>query len=528
MGNSKTNYTVPFAIMSFLLFLLGFVTWINNILVPFMKAQFSITESQAQLVSAAFFSAYIISIPVGGVVKKIGYKKSVIIGSVITGIGCAIFVPALGIGYNMVLAGLFITAVGVVILQVAANPYVIALGTPETSASRLTLAMAINSSAAVLAPIIGGFIIESNDGNIIVHENMAKIMFIVLAAISILTAVILVFMHLPAIEGEEADASANGAGRSAWSFPHLILGFVAIGMYMGLEVGVGNYFLNYVVHNVGKPMAYATMILGFYPAGFFVGRLLGAGLLKKYESSKVLLVNSIVCVALLGLFFVTKGSSFSIWPLIAQGLFLSIMWSVLFDLSMKDIPVAAAKLGSGIICTGVVFVGVWMFIMGKVVDSTGTVLADGTIDASFLNSVHLDPASSGGGTTVNDFIVQPDGKVIIIGKYDKIMEYNYRDISRINADMDSLVIKDFSGSAIYRPGQLEMSNLNGSVPTYNLDFINSSFNAELTGLVTQPQNMDILLSAFYAETQMGKIWGSANIEKLKNRKSTMYFIIFSL
>ena len=102
MGSSNKNYTVPFAIMSFLLFLLGFVTWINNILVPFVKAQFSITEFQAQLVSAAFFSAYLISIPVGGVVKKIGYKRSVIIGSIITGVGCALFIPALSISYNFV------------------------------------------------------------------------------------------------------------------------------------------------------------------------------------------------------------------------------------------------------------------------------------------------------------------------------------------------------------------------------------------------------------------------------------------
>jgi FHS family L-fucose permease-like MFS transporter len=381
---SKTNYVGPFMIMSFLLFLLGFVTWINNILVPFMKLQFSISESQAQLVSAAFFSAYIISIPVGGIVKKLGYKVSVIIGSVITGIGCAIFVPALGIGYNMVLAGLFITAIGVVILQVAANPYVIVLGTPETSASRLTLAMAVNSSAAVLAPIIGGYILQTNEGVVSVNETLAKTMFMVLAGISILTAVIIVFMKLPAIEDAKEEIGAS-SGRSAWSYPHLILGFLAIGMYMGLEVGVGNYFLNYVQYNVpGKSIAYATMILGFYPAGFFVGRLLGAGLLKKFEASKVLLVNSIICIGLVSLFFVTKGTAFSIWPLIAQGLFLSIMWSVLFDLSMKDIPAAAAKLGSGIICTGVVFVGIWMFIMGKVVESTGT-LVDGKIDPATNN-----------------------------------------------------------------------------------------------------------------------------------------------
>lgn len=384
MGNNK-NYAVPFAIMSFLLFLLGFVTWINNILVPFMEVKFDITPSQSQLVSAAFFSAYIISIPVGGIVKKLGYKISVIIGSVITGIGCALFVPALGIGYNMVLAGLFVTAIGVVILQVAANPYVIALGTKESSASRLTLAMAVNSSAAVLAPIIGGFIIKSNNGAIEVQEDMAKMMFIVLAVISILTALLITFLNLPAIEGEEGSKDGK-AERSAWSYPHLILGFVAIGMYMGLEVGVGNYFLKYVEFNVpGKDVAYATMILGFYPAGFFIGRLLGAGILKKYEASKVLLINSLICVALLAAFFVTKGTAFSIWPLIAQGLFLSIMWSVLFDLSMKDIPGSAAKLGSGIICTGVVFVGFWMWIMGKFVERT----TDATTGISDNGSAYL-------------------------------------------------------------------------------------------------------------------------------------------
>lgn len=370
MKNSKAGFLVPFAIMSFLLFLLGFVTWINNILVPFMEKQFSITPSQSQLVSAAFFGAYIISIPVGGVVKKLGYKMSVIIGSVIVGIGTAIFIPALDIGYTMVLSGLFVTAIGVVVLQVAANPYVIALGTPETSASRLTLAMAVNSSAAVLAPIVGRFIIESNNGEIIVHQDMAKLMFIVLAAISIVTAVVLVFMHLPVIE-DDADESGEGKGRTAWSYPHLILGFVAIGMYMGLEVGVGNYFLKYVEFNVaGLDVTYAATILGFYPAGFFIGRLLGAGILKKYEASKVLLVNSLISILLLTLFFITKGSAFSVWPLIAQGLFLSIMWSVLFDLSMKDIPASTAKLGSGIICTGVVFTGMWMWIMGKFVEGT--------------------------------------------------------------------------------------------------------------------------------------------------------------
>ena len=377
MTNQKNNFAVPFAIMSFLLFLLGFVTWINNILVPFMKVQFEISESQAQLVSAAFFSAYIISIPVGGLVKKVGYKMSVIIGSIITALGCAIFVPALNIGYTMVLGGLFVTAIGVVILQVAANPYVIALGTPETSSSRLTLAMAINSLAAVLAPIVGGMILTSSDAGVEVNEALAKTMFIALSGIAIATAVLLFFMNLPAI-GDDEEETTEKATRSAWSYPQVVLGMIAIGMYMGLEVGVGNYFLNYVEYNVpGKTMEFASKILGFFPLGFFVGRLIGAGLLKKFEPLKVLLVNSGICIALLVAFFLTKGSAFSIWPLISQGLFLSIMWSVLFDLSMKDVPANVGKQASGIICTGVVFTGLWMFIMGKVVENS-TIVLNGT------------------------------------------------------------------------------------------------------------------------------------------------------
>ncbi len=393
MSNQSKGFAVPFAIMSFLFFLLGYVTWINNMLVPFVKAKFSLPEMEAQLVSAAFFSAYILSIPMGGIVKKIGYKSSVILGSIITGIGSILFIFALGanveIAYALILSSLFITAIGIVILQVVVNPYVIALGTPETSASRLTFATAINSAAAVLAPIIGNMLLSTDaEGKLLVtleNEQVAVIMYIVMASISILTGIAILFMNLPEI-GNEADKSESKSTRSAWGYPHLILGFLAIGMYMGLEVGVGNYFKSYTTYNVKDwNPAITGLILGLYPLGFFVGRLLGAGILKKFEASKVLLVNSLICVFLLVLFFLTKDSEFSIWPLIAQGLFLSIMWSVLFDLSMKDIPASESKLASGIICTGVVFVGIWMYIMAMVVDSTGTFGADGKIDPATCN-----------------------------------------------------------------------------------------------------------------------------------------------
>jgi FHS family L-fucose permease-like MFS transporter len=374
MNTKKINNLFPLSVIAFLLFLLGFVVWINNILVPFLEIKFGITPSQSQLVSAAFFGAHIISIPVAGLVSKLGYKISIIIGSTIIGLGCLIFIPALSIGYEMVLIGLFITAIGTVFIQVVANPYIIALGSPETSASRLTMTMAVNSIAASLAPFVGSYIISGNGNNITVNEEMAKLVFILLAATSIITGIIIMFINLPAIKDQETGQYSEEnvqKSRSAWSYPHLILGFVAIGVYMGLEVGVGNYFVKYVGQNVaGLDAEFGSKILAFYPIGFIVGRLAGAGILKKFESSKVIVVNCFICVALLITFFITKGTAFSVWPLIAQGLFLSIMWSVLFDLSMKDIPASQAKLGSGIICTGIVFTGMWMWLMGKYVESS--------------------------------------------------------------------------------------------------------------------------------------------------------------
>lgn len=372
MENKQTNYMAPFALMSFLLFFLGFVTWINNILVPFMKDHFKISDSQSNLVSAAFFSAYIVSIPVGGFIKKIGYKPSVILGSFICGVGCCLFWPAVTTSFPMVMGALFCTALGVVLLQVAANPYVIACGNPETSSSRLTFAMAMNSVAASAAPFVGSFILDKRTGDFAGDAMLVRYPFIILGGIAVLTGILICLMKLPEIQSE-AEVAATGKERSAWSYPHLILGFVTIGVYMGLEVGPGNFFVKYVENNVeGVDVAKALKIFALYPFGYFIGRMLGSGILRKFAPHKVLAVNCVIGIGLVVVFFLTKGKPISIWPIIAQGLVLSIMWSVIFDLGLKDVPASAAKLGSGILCTGVIFTGFWMWLMGRVVEGTGT------------------------------------------------------------------------------------------------------------------------------------------------------------
>lgn len=364
MTNSK-NYTVPFIIMSFLLFLLGFVTWMNGVLVPFLQKLYDLKPAVAQFVNAAFFGAYIVSIPIGGIVKKLGYKKSVIIGSLITGAGSLLFIPAVSTGFGMFLVALFVSALGIVVLQVAANPYVIALGSPETSSARLTLAMAVNSAAAVLAPVVGTALILSKvSGDAVADAALAKPVYYVLGGVAVVTGVLLAFMNLPAIN-DDKEKVASGEKRSAWSYPHLILGFVAIGMYMGLEVGVNSFLYRYMETKIGLDSSQIKFYMAAYPFGFVIGRLAGAGILKKFSPNKVLAVASVLG-ALMILVTVTTNGQVALWSILATGLFHSIMWSVIFDLALKDVNPTAAKLGSGILCTGVVFVGLWTVVMGAV------------------------------------------------------------------------------------------------------------------------------------------------------------------
>ncbi len=365
MTNKKPNYTVPFIIMSFLLFLLGFVTWMNGILVPFLQKLYDLEPATAQLVNAAFFGAYIFSIPVGGFVKKLGYKKSVIIGSLITGLGSLLFIPAVTAGFGMFLVALFISAIGIVLLQVAANPYVIALGSPETSSARLTLAMAVNSAAAVLAPVVGTALILSKvTDDPAVDALLAKPVYYVLGSIAVVTGILLIFMKLPAISDDDSVES-GGEKRSAWSYTHLVLGFIAIGMYMGLEVGVNSFLFRYMETKIALPADQIKFYMGVYPFGFVIGRLVGAGILKKYSPNKVLAISSLLG-ALMILVTVSTEGYVALWSILGTGLFHSIMWSVIFDLALKDVSPSAAKLGSGILCTGVVFVGLWTYVMGSI------------------------------------------------------------------------------------------------------------------------------------------------------------------
>jgi len=368
MENRKQNFTGPFVIMCFLLFLLGFITWMNGILVPFLKDLYGLSHGTSQLVNAAFFSAYIISIPVGGFVKKIGYKKSVIIGSMITGIGCLLFAPAVIVGFGMFLVALFITALGIVVLQVSANPYIIILGSPETSSSRLTFAMATNSLAAVVTPIIGTtFILSRVINNPVSDAHLAQTPYLIMGSVAFVTGLILIFLKLPEIQNDEKTETFSH--RSAWSYPHLILGFVAIGVYMGLEVGVNTFFIKYAQLKVGLAEGEVGIYMAMYPFCYLVGRLGGAGLLKKIAPGKVLATFSLIGAAMIAISINTTGY-ISLYALIATGLFHSIMWSVIFDLALKDVVPDAVKLGSGILCTGVIFTGAWTWIMGSVAENT--------------------------------------------------------------------------------------------------------------------------------------------------------------
>jgi len=188
--------------------------------------------------------------------------------------------------------------------------------------------------------------------------------YYVLGGVAVITGVLLYFMKLPAIADDSGDTNTNG-NRSAWSYPHLIIGFIAIGMYMGLEVGVNSFLFRYMETKIGLDADSNKFFIGVYPFGFVVRRLAGAGIHNKFSLNKVLIISSLLG-ALMILVTVSTTGYVSLGAILATGLFHSIMWSVIFELSLKDVAPGVAKLGSGILCTCVVFVGLWTYVMGSI------------------------------------------------------------------------------------------------------------------------------------------------------------------
>jgi FHS family L-fucose permease-like MFS transporter len=386
------NYLAPLSVLTTLFFMWGFITCLNDIIIPHLKAVFELNYAKAMLVQFAFFTAYfVMSLPSGFIVKKVGYKAGIIIGLIGAGLGCVLFYPAAGAqSYPLFLLALFVLASGITLLQVAANPFVAVLGKPETASARLTLSQAFNSLGTTIAPRFGAMLILSTavmskdqlaampaaaqDAYRLTQASSVQTPYLGLAGALVLLSVAIALFKLPKIdEGSEGAMSAAGDEHhaSAWSYRHLVLGAVGIFVYVGAEVAIGSFLVNYFKEPYigGLPEAEGAKLVSWYWGGAMVGRFIGAGTLRFYKPGKVLAVHAFAASALTVLTMLATGQV-AMWAVIAIGLFNSIMFPTIFTQAIDGLGKHTGQ-GSGILCMASVGGAIVPVVQGAIADAIG-------------------------------------------------------------------------------------------------------------------------------------------------------------
>ena len=368
----RKSYTIPLALMVSLYFSIGFITALNDILVPHFKDLFHLTNVAALLVQFCFFGAYfVMSVPSGWIVGRIGYKASIVTALSIMGLGLLFFLPAsVMIFYPLFLFALFVVGSGLALLQVAINPYVGALGSPETASSRLNLAGGFNSVATTLAPKVGAaFIFIAAGASTAQLARSVRVPYLILAVFAFLMAGITASVHLPNVI-QENDKGAPRDG-SAWNFRHLRLGALAIFFYVGAEVAIGSLMISFLGQPSMGSLSHeaAARYVSFYWGGAMVGRFLGFVALRRVKAQRALAFVSFAAFLLVGTAIAAHGL-IAMVAIVACGLFNSVMWPCIFPLSVVGLGRFTSQ-GSGILVTMVVGGAVVPEIQGFLADSFG-------------------------------------------------------------------------------------------------------------------------------------------------------------
>lgn len=371
---SNKNYLFPLTAMTTLFFLWGFITVLNDVLIPRLKGVFDLTYFEAMLVQFCFFGAYfIVSIPAGILVKQLGYKKGILTGLIVASIGCMLFYPAVVVHeYWLFLGALFVLAAGVTVLQVSANPYVAALGPEKTASSRLNLAQALNALGTTVGPYVGGILFFGTAGTLAASAASAesvKVPYLMLAAALLLIAIIFAFIKLPEIEAHKEENNAAVESRSLTQAPHLTMGVLAIFCYVGGEVAIGSFLVNYFgeAHIAGLEEHAAAALISYYWGGAMVGRFIGSALLQKIAPSKAIAFNAFSVIALLLITIFTQGDV-ALYSVLAIGLFNSIMFPTIFSVAIEKLGSLTSK-GSGWLCLAIVGGALVPLLQGFIADT---------------------------------------------------------------------------------------------------------------------------------------------------------------
>lgn len=415
------NYTVPLTLMVSLFFMIGFITVMNDVLIPSLKNLFQLEEWQAMLVQSCFFLAYfLMSIPASLIIENVGYKKGLAISLGVIGTGLFMFVPASYlISYPFFLSALFVVGSGLTILQVAINPYIVALGPEETGAARLNFGGALNSFATFIGPIIGGaFVLKHDLPNDIAKAEAVRGPYIVLALVTVGIATILYFLNLPKIESD-TEGTEKPNFFEALNFRHLLLGAGGIFFYVGAEVAIGSILILYLendnlisvdrtllpveIQNISITKL-ASSLLAFYWGSAMIGRLIGSAVAQRIKTEVMLRIVVIVSLILVvvamsgvldkipfnltimvlhmehtfNITFPEIQIPLSVFALILVGLFNSVMWPCIFPLSLKGLG-KYTSIGSGLLVMMVVGGAVIPLLQGLLVKFVGYKLSFGLV-----------------------------------------------------------------------------------------------------------------------------------------------------
>ena len=385
---AQQNYSRSLAIVTTLFFMWGFLTCLNDILVPHLKSIFALSYASAMLIQFAFFSAYFLfSVPWSKIVNAIGYQRAMVIGLLTMACGAFLFLPAASAAsYPLFLTALIVLAAGITGLQVAANPYVDLLGKPETASSRLDLTQAFNSLGTTIAPKIGGILILSAAP--LAMEQLrqltpqalhvyrvqqaasVKMPYTVICVALLLLAVLIATSKLPKIE-TAARIPGDKVNDSVWKHRNLLLGAIGIFSYVGAEVSIGSFLVNYfgLPEIAGLSAKTAAGFVSFYWGGAMIGRFLGAGLLRRFKAGHLLAICAMVAVTLVCVSMLVRGHT-AMWSILAVGLFNSIMFPTIFSLGVAELGPLTGS-GSGVLNMAIVGGAILPVMQGVIADNLG-------------------------------------------------------------------------------------------------------------------------------------------------------------
>jgi FHS family L-fucose permease-like MFS transporter len=385
---ASASNSAAMAMVTTLFFMWGFITCLNDILIPHLKSIFDLNYAEVMLVQFAFFSGYFIfALPAGKLIEWIGYKRTMVVGLCTMALGALLFLPAASLpAFLFFLTALIILAAGMTLLQVSANPYVSVLGPPATASSRLNLTQAFNSLGTTIAPFFGSLLILSTVPKSLeetrlmapdvlqayrLHEAATvKTPYLFIAGALLVLAIIIGLFRLPHIRAVESDSDIHPS-VSIWKMRHLVLGIVGIFVYVGAEVSIGSFLVNYFSQPYigGMSEKQAAAYVSFYWGAAMVGRFIGSAILQKLNTGVVLGFAALAALVLVTTSMLGFGLV-ALWSIILVGLFNSVMFPSIFTLGIAGLGPLTGK-GSGLLIAAIVGGAIIPVAQGALADRIG-------------------------------------------------------------------------------------------------------------------------------------------------------------